>query len=184
MKWKTIFMQAAVPAAALILSSCASVTVKQDKPIEINVRVDIYEHAESVVDELTKPLPKNERPKSALEPSRTPVLVTQATSGGAERSLDEIKRAIRSRAEKVRALKTAGAIGEDSRGYLAVVDTKSKDAKAAVEAENADRKALYENEAVAAGKSINVVQDAYARAWHKSAEAGDWLEKDGKWIRK
>ena len=184
MKAKRIFIRAAAPAAALILASCASVTVKQDKPIEINVRVDIYEHAESVVDELTKPLPKNEKPKSAVEPSLSPILVTRATSGGAERSLDEIKRSIRSRAEKVRALKTAGTIGEDSRGYLAVVDAKSKDAKATVEAENADRKALYENEAVATGKSINVVQDAYARAWHKSAEAGDWIEINGKWTRK
>ena len=179
MKLKTI-----CGAGALALTAgCATVTVKQEKPIEINVRVDIYDHAEKVVDDLTKPLFKD-KPKSAVEDSRESRVVALAARGGAERSLDEIKNSIRARAETVRAMKTAAAIGEDSRGYLAVVDAKSMEAKRVVEAENADRKALYEKDAASEGRTLKEIEAAYARAWHKKAQAGDWLEQGGKWTRK
>lgn len=172
-------------AAALSLSACATVTVKQEKPIEINVRVDLYEHAEQVVDDLITPLPKKEKPKSAAEPAGGPQLVTAQSQGGAERSLEEIKNAIRGRAEGVRALKSAGAIGEKNDGYIAVVDaSKGKKAAGVVAAENADRKDLYKADAAGQGKSLAEVERAYASVWRKKAQPGDWIEQDGKWTRK
>ena len=181
MKEKLMMFAALVAASGL----AACVSVKQDKPFEVHVRVDIYEHAAQDVDDLTGPAPKTDKPKSALDQRIAPELVTASSVGGAERTLDEIKAALRARAEEVGALKTAGAIGENSHGYLGVVDaSKGKGAAALVEAVNADRKALYQKRAAQDNSSLQATESAYAEQWQKKAPAGEWIEKDGKWVKK
>ncbi len=182
-------MHAKIICLAIFAAGCATVTVKQEKPIEIKVRVDIYEHAEQVVDDLTTPLPKGSKPKGEHQPQPGRESVFVATSGGAERSLDEIKNAIRGRSAKVRSLKTSGGIGEDSRGYLKQMihfDSKQKEAELSgiVESENNDRRALYEKEAATQKKTLAEIESAFAAAWQKKAETGDWVEENGKWKKK
>ena len=56
-----------------LTNACGTVTVRQSKPIEINVRIDIYEHAEQVAENLAKPLHKatSSITPCALCPSRS-----------------------------------------------------------------------------------------------------------------
>lgn len=175
----------AMTASAALTACTHTVKVTQDKPIEIHVRVDIYEHAKQLVDELDTPLPDNSKPRSALSPPSAAEWVGTPNIGGAERSLDEIKTSIRARVNDIHALKKAGAVGEDSRGYLGIVDaSKGSKVKELVEAENADRRALYQILAREHGVSVAEEERANARARHERAPKGDWIEVGGKWVQK
>lgn len=88
------------------------------------------------------------------------------------------------RAPQIRALKTAGVIGEKADGLLGMV--KSNPAgQGTMDAENADRKAVYTE--IARGQNTSAVLVAERRALQivDQAASGDWLQgADGKWYQK
>lgn len=88
------------------------------------------------------------------------------------------------RAPQIRTLKTAGIIGEKADGQLGMVKSSPAD-KATVDAENADRQAVYTE--IARGQSTSAALVAERRALQivDQAAPGDWLQgADGKWYQK
>ncbi len=95
-----------------------------------------------------------------------------------------IRKNMAARLPALTTMKKAGQVGEDNRGYL-VVRKDAADVKAAVEAENKDRKTVYE--AIAAQQKATVEQVGSRRAKQiaERAAAGEWLQKeDGAWYQK
>jgi uncharacterized protein YdbL (DUF1318 family) len=103
-------------------------------------------------------------------------------------SKKELKKRFEDRHEQIVELKTAGKIGETTKGYLeAVTEEAAADKKVAalLEAENADRKALY---GLLAGEQKTTVE-AVARQnaifkFKKAAKSELFKGKDGTWRKK
>jgi len=88
------------------------------------------------------------------------------------------------RAPQVRALKSAGVVGEKADGLLGFVKKSSAD-KALVNAENKDRKAVYAEIAKGQGVSATAVAKRRALQIAEQAASGDWLQNaKGKWVQK
>ncbi len=87
-----------------------------------------------------------------------------------------------------------GAVGENNRGYVEIRETgnlspaEKNDIKQLAEAENRDRRSLYQEVA----KSMNItpdqiikVQRIFADKWQQAAAPGWWNQKeDGTWVKK
>jgi len=96
-----------------------------------------------------------------------------------------LQKRLKARYPQIQQLKSDGAIGETSDGYVDVVDR--KDAKAAatlVEEENADRKAAYKLIADKEGVEVDVVATRAGKRNFERAKAGEWLKEGGKWKKK
>lgn len=88
------------------------------------------------------------------------------------------------RAPQIRALKSAGIVGEKANGLLGFVKESPAD-KAVVDAENKDRKAVYSEIAKGQGVRASVVAERRALQISEQAASGDWLQNaNGKWIQK
>lgn len=105
-------------------------------------------------------------------------------TAGTALAADGIKDRMLARVPAINALKAQGVIGENNKGYLEFVGGKNSSA-AEVNAENADRRQVYE----AIGKQQNVSADLVGsrRALQiaDSATPGTWLQAaDGSWRQK
>ena len=97
-----------------------------------------------------------------------------------------IKKNMAERKPKIEALKKAGSIGENKAGYLeAMKDAKlSEDDSKLVEAENADRKAVYSAVAKQEKTTVDKVGEIRAKQIRSKANEGDFIqEEDGKWVK-
>lgn len=89
----------------------------------------------------------------------------------------------RARFDNLRELKQQGLIGENNQGYLTSFDERAR-IQAMVDAENQDRKIIYE--AIARQnnieEAIDLVQKAFAKTQRDNAEPGDRIQLDsGRW---
>jgi uncharacterized protein YdbL (DUF1318 family) len=92
---------------------------------------------------------------------------------------------MKTRLDKVEALKLAKTVGENKDGYLEVLGEVDADGKATVEAENADRKLVYEAIAAKTGATAEAVGQSRAKTISKTAAAGVMLQApDGTWYEK
>lgn len=99
--------------------------------------------------------------------------------------LDDIKKRMADRLPALNKLKTNLVIGEDNQAFLAVKGDMSKDDQKIVDAENADRKLVYEKIAAATGASIEKVRTRRAEQIAEKSLPGLWLQKaDGTWYKK
>lgn len=108
--------------------------------------------------------------------------------------IQNLKQQIRERFPRLVPFFQKGAVGEGKTGFLETRDTKGlslagkNDLKSLMEAENRDRRALYQEVA----RSLNIttdqigkVQRIFAAKWQNSAERGWWIQKgDGQWVQK
>lgn len=108
--------------------------------------------------------------------------------------VNALKQQIRERFPRLLPFFQKGAVGENLSGFVELRDTATLSAaernelKALVDAENRDRRALYQEVA----KSLNItpdqigkVQRIFADKWQNSAGKGWWIQReDGQWIRK
>lgn len=97
-----------------------------------------------------------------------------------------IKKNMAERKPKIETLKKAGSIGENKAGYLeAMKDAKlSEDDSKLVEAENADRKAVYTAVAKQEKTTVDKVGEIRAKQIRSKANEGDFIqEEDGKWVK-
>lgn len=102
--------------------------------------------------------------------------VAQADSAGA------IKARMAQRLAKVVALKQSGSVGENNQGYLSPRGALSGANKALVNAENADRRAVYQLIATKTKSSASVVGKTRAKSIRSSAPSGTWVQMpDGSW---
>ena len=112
------------------------------------------------------------------------LLLIPATAGfGAESKKDQLKKRLRERAPQIEKLKADGVIGETDQGYVDFVKGKG-DGGDVVDAENADRKAAYEQIAKDTGESVDKVAKQAAQKQFDHAKPGEWLKIEGKWKKK
>ncbi len=113
---------------------------------------------------------------------------------GASPLVQSLKQQIRERFPRLVPFFQKGAIGEGRTGLVEIRDdsnltpAEKKDVKSLVEAENRDRRALYQEVAKSMNISsdqINKVQRIFARKWQQSADRGWWIQKeDNQWVQK
>lgn len=95
-----------------------------------------------------------------------------------------IKERMKARQPQIKALKAAGLIGENNKGYLEFVGGAKKD-EAMVAAENQDRKKVYTAIAKQQGTTPDLVGRRRALKLSKIAAPGHWIQdQNGKWARK
>ena len=100
-------------------------------------------------------------------------------------SLDGIKQRMLDRKPAVDRLLSSKALGENNAGYLEVLGKMPDADKKVVEAENADRKAVYGAIAAKSGATADFVGQQRAAAIGEKAKAGTMIQsKDGKWAEK
>ena len=88
------------------------------------------------------------------------------------------------RLPEIKALKNKGIVGENNLGYLQFVGNKKEKADV-VNAENRDRKLVYEAIAKQQNTTVEVVGKHRAIQIANKAQAGEWLQDaNGKWYQK
>ncbi len=89
------------------------------------------------------------------------------------------------RLAQIDALKAAGEVGEDALGYLSARTELGPRQAALVQAENADRRILYEAAARRTGQTVEEVGRQRALRIAELALPGVWLQRPGgEWYRK
>ena len=103
-----------------------------------------------------------------------------------------IKKHMAERKPKIETLKKAGSVGEAKTGYLEAMkkDKDGKDVKLSeddtklIDAENADRKAVYAAIAKKEGSTVEKVGELRAKQIRSKAPEGEFIQgEDGKWIK-
>jgi len=112
------------------------------------------------------------------------LLATSLVAMGATKA--ELQERFKARRAQIQQAKSAGHIGEVVTGYLEAVKTSAPaDAKNLLNAENADRKELYELFAKEENLAPEQVAQRAARLNFERAKPGEWLKgADGVWKQK
>jgi uncharacterized protein len=96
-----------------------------------------------------------------------------------------IQERMKGRIAQVDALKVAGVVGENNKGFLEQRGALQPDQTAVLNAENTDRRALYAILAGRLGLSVTVVGEQRATNLRERSAAGVWLQgADGAWYKK
>jgi uncharacterized protein len=96
----------------------------------------------------------------------------------------------RNRITEVQSLKNDRLVGENKVGQLEVKKLPTDPAyqeytKKIIDAENSDRRQIYQIEADAQNKPLSFIQTEYARRLRESAFPGEWIEQDnGVWSQR
>ena len=120
-----------------------------------------------------------------------PSFAFSSVSYDLKKETPEVKNAIQSRQsrfETIRDLKASGLIGENNRGYLEVIHQRGTSGKGFVEAENADRRTIY-NAIVAQNllppSALAQVEAAFAEVQRDRAHSGESIQlPSGEWVKK
>jgi uncharacterized protein YdbL (DUF1318 family) len=113
-----------------------------------------------------------------------PVFILGILVSNASSSSKAIKKRMIERLPTIRALKEKGIVGENNDGYLEFVGKKKEKADV-VEAENKDRKKVYDAIAKQQGTTVEVVGKHRAVQIATKAKTGEWLQDaNGKWYQK
>lgn len=109
------------------------------------------------------------------------VLFFASTAGAAA---DDLKARMADRLPEIMTLKDKGIIGEDKQGYLQFVGSAREKAEL-VQAENADRKQVYQAIAQQQGTTVELVGLRRAQQIVEIAPPGHWLQDaNGSWYKK
>jgi len=110
------------------------------------------------------------------------VLMTLAIAAAG--SAKDIKERMRERLAEVVALKAAGIVGENNRGYLEFVSDQRQKVELVME-ENQDRQEVYKAIAKQQGTTVDLVAERRAKQIADNALRGEWLQdSQGKWYQK
>jgi uncharacterized protein len=113
-----------------------------------------------------------------------PVFILGIMLTNAYASSKSIKKRMIERLPTIRALKEKGLVGENNKGYLEFVSSKQENADV-VEAENKDRKKVYDAIAKQQGTTVELVGKHRAIQLAKKAKPGEWLQDaNSKWYQK
>ena len=170
----------------LVVFGCAKVSVETPKPIkvDINMRVDVYQHVvkdvESINDQIYGPENKELNSLFGLGTVYAQDLSTQASEAIARR---------KSRVGKIEEYFSKGYIGENRKALLEIVgdvpaNTKSE-VKDIVNQENKDRDIIYGATAKKNNTDISGVRKVFFESDYKRASSGFWFQTEsGKWVQK
>lgn len=96
----------------------------------------------------------------------------------------DIKARFKERLPKIIELKSQGIIGENNQGYLEFVGG-TRQMQDLVDAENRDRRTVYEGISRQQGTTVQTVGQRRALQLRDLANPGDWVQDDaGRWYRK
>jgi len=98
----------------------------------------------------------------------------------------DIRTRMKQRIPQIAQLKKSGIIGEDAKGYLAVIPgaKANADAEKLIKAENADRKTVYTYIAKKEKVELNIVETQRAAKLAQIAKPGEYIQQKDKWIKK
>ena len=167
---------------------------------------EVEKKAEDIIDDIRKKTPSPPPPSS--QPQRpvsqlndflwniglTGLAHAQKGANGPNPAIQNLKQQIRERFPRMVPFFQKGAIGEGRTGLVETIDdshltpVEKKELKSLLEAENRDRRALYQEVARSmniAHDQIGRVQRIFARKWQQSADRGWWIQKeDHTWVQK
>jgi uncharacterized protein YdbL (DUF1318 family) len=107
-----------------------------------------------------------------------------ASTLSAESPQDAAER-IKERLPQIDAMKAAGEIGETANGFLSGLKPLGPRQSSLVEAENADRRIIYQSVAARTGQEVLAVGQQRAIRIAELAKPGVWLQRpDGEWYQK
>ena len=164
---------------------------------------EVEKKAGDIVDDIRKKEPTTPKAPSGPQSSidhiyalfiHNGLAYAQKGNGVPNPVIQNLKQQIRERFPRLVPFFQKGAVGEGKTGLIEMRDTKGlspagkNDLKSLMEAENRDRRVLYQEVA----KSMNItsdqiskVQRIFAAKWQNSAERGWWIQKeDGQWVQK
>jgi uncharacterized protein len=105
--------------------------------------------------------------------------------GAGSLSAQDAAQRIRDRLPEIDALKAAGVLGENNRGLVEARTRVNEGQEALIEAENADRRELYQLVARRSGQTVEEVGQQRAVRIAQQALPGVWLQnKRGDWFQK
>jgi len=108
-----------------------------------------------------------------------------APEAQAQESQEAIKERMIERVDEIDAMKTKGLVGENYQGFLEQRGPLDPNQTALMNAENADRKALYTILAERLGLTVKVVGQGRAADLREKSALGVWLQNsDGEWYKK
>ncbi len=164
---------------------CASVEVKAPKdPIkmDITMRVDVYQHVVKDIDDIESIVSGD---STAAKPSNLS-LVGTAHAADLDPAVEKAALRRKGRLNDVHAALSKGAVGENSRGLLAVRNSSvaPNAAKIAGE-ENSDRMIIFKSLAGKNDVAVEDIQKVYTERLQKSAPGGSPIQDpDGDWGKK
>ena len=92
---------------------------------------------------------------------------------------------MKARLSDVVAAKDAGTVGEGVDGYLHLRASSNSTAQKLVEAENADRKELFQKLSAKTGGDVSAVARQFSQSIASKAKSGHWFKKSsGTWVQK
>lgn len=156
----------------LFVLGCAKVSLQTSEPIkvDINMRLDIYQHAVDEVDSIEDQIYGGNGSMSF----RFPSLIRSAHAADDQQAVIARRKA---RAAKIEALFAAAKIGEDKDALLKVLDKSLNAAdQKLVKGENKDRKALYSATAKKMGISDKQMIKIFFDDHYKRAKKGYMFE--------
>lgn len=112
------------------------------------------------------------------------LLMVPSMGLGKTSKMQQLRERFKQRYPQVEALKQAGIVGETDGGYLDYVKQKDPEAEKIVDAENADRKALYAEIAQQEQTTPELVAVRNAKRNFEKAKPGEYLRENGKWRKK
>lgn len=137
------------------LTGCSSIPINvgTTEPVKVDIamKVDVYQHADSGAKKVVVQAPPTDVAKSR-----------------------------RNRMAEIQILKNSRIVGENHAGYLEVRNSPPGEygdyVRSTVDAENADRARLIEKLAKEKGLSVAETERQQAELFHKDAFAGEWVE--------
>lgn len=113
------------------------------------------------------------------------MLVLMAGALQGSESAREASERIKDRLDQIDDWKVRGLVGETAEGYLAARKALNARQQAVLQAENRDRKIIYEAVAAQTGRTVEEVARQRALSIAERARAGTWLRNsDGAWYQK
>jgi len=113
------------------------------------------------------------------------LVVLLSPSFSVESPVKAAKARIVNRLKLIIELKAQGIVGENNRGYLELLNKEEKRYKELVDAENRDRRIIYQYIAKTQGVSLEAVERLRAKQIRERAPSGQWLQDDdGRWYKK
>ncbi|MDX1776090.1 MAG: YdbL family protein [Desulfobulbales bacterium] len=113
------------------------------------------------------------------------VLAVFSTEGMCFAGAGDIKARMQERLSAIQELKSAGAVGENNKGFLEFVPGAARKMERVIADENSDREIVYRAIAEQQKTTPELVGERRAKQITERAGAGEWLQDEsGKWYKK
>ncbi|MCF7871144.1 MAG: YdbL family protein [Candidatus Omnitrophica bacterium] len=165
----------------VVFAGCAKLSVETEKPIkvDINMRLDVYQHVVKEADSIESRIYGNNQPE-----------MNSIFTIGAVYAADNREDAIRRRKQRAAEIENyfdQGYIGENRRGYLSLLKNNlPSQVEEVVAEENKDRKIIYKNTAEKNDAKFSAVEKIFFKDHYNRAPSGWYFEiydqNEGKYI--